>query len=375
MSFLDELRCFQYEDIVSRILSKGAEDVQRALFKDRLRIDDFMALLSPAAAPFIESIAQKAHRITRQRFGNTILLYAPLYLSNYCTNGCRYCGFNATNKAHRRILSPDEIEQEATIIHSRGFRHILLVTGEAPQVAGDDYLVNAIERIRCLFSSISIEVYPMDDSGYRRMAAAGVDGLTIYQETYNQKLYAEMHPFGRKSDFVFRLQGAECGGTAGLRRIGIGALLGLGHFRAEGFFTGLHALYLSRLYWRSYISVSFPRMRPSEGGFAPLNPVSDSDFVQIICALRLLLPDAGIVMSTRESAGLRDHLLPLGITQMSAGSCTSPGGYAYPDESTRQFDISDERTPAEVERMIRSQGYEAMWKDWDRGFHENPAHE
>jgi 2-iminoacetate synthase len=368
MSFLDVLQGHQYEDVVSRILAKRAEDVQRALSADRVRIDDFMALLSPAAAPFIESLAQRAHRITRQRFGNTILLYAPLYLSNYCTNGCLYCGFNATNKSRRRILSPDEIEREATILHNRGFRHILLVTGEAPQVAGDDYLVRAIERTRSLFSSISIEIYPMDDTAYRRMATAGVDGLTLYQETYDTRLYAEIHPFGRKRDFAFRLQAPENGGAAGFRRIGIGALLGLGQFRAEGFFTGLHALYLSRRYWRSQISVSLPRIRPSEGGFAPLHPVSDSDFVQLICALRLLLPDSGIVMSTRESASLRDNLLPLGITQMSAGSCTSPGGYANPEESTRQFDISDERTPAEVEQLIRNKGYEAVWKDWDRSF-------
>jgi 2-iminoacetate synthase len=370
MRFLDELQRFPYADVQSRILAKSAEDVQRALLQDRISIDDFMALLSPAAGAFIESMAQKAHRITLQRFGNTILLYAPLYLSNFCTNGCRYCGFSATNKVHRRILTLEEIDREAAIIHSRGFRHILLVTGEAPLVAGNDYLVQAVDRIRTLFSSISIEVYPMDEVGYRQMAAAGVDGLTIYQETYDPKLYEEMHAFGRKRDFTFRLQAPECGGAAGFRRIGVGALLGLGQFRAEGFFTGLHALYLSRRYWRSHISVSLPRMRPSEGGFAPLNPTSDSDFVQLVCALRLLLPDAGIVMSTRESAALRDNLLPLGITQMSAGSCTSPGGYANPEESTRQFDINDERSPNEVELMIRSKGYEAVWKDWDRRFHD-----
>ena len=368
MSFLDELQRYPYEEILSRIMAKNAEDVQRALLPDKLRLDDFMALLSPAAGPFIEEMALKAHRLTLQRFGKTILMYAPLYLSNFCTNGCRYCGFNATNKVRRRTLTSDEIEQEATMVHSRGFHHILLVTGEAPQVAGNDYLVGAAGRIRSLFSSISIEVYPMDESGYGQMVAAGVDGLTIYQETYDQKLYAEMHPFGRKRDFAFRLEAPECGGAAGLRRIGIGALLGLGQFRAEGFFTGLHALHLSHRYWRTHVSVSLPRMRPAEGGFAPLNPVSDREFVQLICALRLLLPDAGIVMSTRESAALRDNVLPLGITQMSAGSCTSPGGYSRPEESTRQFDISDDRTPAEVERMIRSKGYEAVWKDWDRSF-------
>jgi 2-iminoacetate synthase len=371
MSFLDELQRYKYEDIQERILAGSEADVQRALLTDRLRLDDFMALLSPAASPFIEQMAFKAHRITLQRFGKTILLYAPLYLSNYCTNGCRYCGFNAANKAHRRILTLDEISKEAAVIQSRGFRHILLVTGEAPQLAGDEYLLKAIECIRKYFSSISIEVYPMDEAGYRRMEAAGVDGLTIYQETYDQTLYAEMHPFGRKRNFAFRLQAPECGAAAGIRRIGIGALLGLGQFRAEGFFTGMHAQHLSHRYWRSHISVSLPRMRPSEGGFAPLNPVPDRDFVQILCALRLLLPDAGIVMSTRENAAFRDNVLPLGITQMSAGSCTSPGGYSHPEDSTRQFDISDDRSPAEVERMIRSKGYEAVWKDWDRSFYDH----
>jgi 2-iminoacetate synthase len=373
MRFLDEIQRYRYEDVLSHIMAKNAEDVQRALLSERIRIEDFMALLSPAASPFIEKMALKAHRLTLQRFGNTILMYAPLYLSNFCTNGCRYCGFNATNRAHRQALAFDEIEREATIIHNRGFRHILLVTGEAPQVAGDNYIVNASMRVRHLFCSISIEVYPMDEPGYCRMVAAGLDGLTIYQETYDQKLYAEMHPFGRKRDFAFRLQAPESGGAAGFRRIGIGALLGLGQFRAEGFFTGLHALHLSRHYWRTHISVSLPRMRPAEGGFAPIHPVSDREFVQLICALRLLLPDVGIVMSTRESASLRDNLLPLGITQMSAGSCTSPGGYAHPEESTRQFDINDERTPAEVARMIRSKGYEAVWKDWDRYFLDRKA--
>ncbi|MBT0663368.1 2-iminoacetate synthase ThiH [Geobacter pelophilus] len=373
MSFLDEIQKYAPEELLSRIEAKSGSDVERALLSERLRIDDFMALLSPAAAPFIEQMAVKAHKVTRQRFGNNILLYAPLYLSNLCTNGCLYCGFNAANKVARQTLTFDEVEREARVLHERGFRHILLVTGEAPKAVDNEYLAEAAQRIRHLFSSIAIEVYPMDEAGYSRMVEAGVDGLTIYQETYDQKLYAEMHPFGRKRDYAFRLLAPERGGAAGLRRIGIGALLGLGHFRVEGFYTGLHALYLSRHFWRSHLSVSFPRMRPAEGGFSPLNPVSDREFVQLICALRLLLPDAGLVMSTRESATLRDNLLPLGITQMSAGSCTSPGGYAGEEESTRQFNIDDDRTAEEVEQMIRSKGYEAVWKDWDRAFLDKSA--
>lgn len=368
MSFLETITTYDYTEVVARIEAKTAADVQRALATDRLRPDDLMALLSPAAEGALETMAQRAHRLTVQRFGRTILLYAPIYLSNECTNGCRYCGFNAGNRVPRRTLTLEEIEAEAQVLAGHGFRHVLLVTGEAPRALDNDLLAAAVRRLRPLFSSISIEVYPMEEAGYRQMVAAGVDGLTLYQETYDRRLYAEMHPFGKKRDFDWRLLGPERGGAAGLRRIGIGALLGLGQFRAEAFFVGLHALHLSRHFWRSHLSVSFPRIRPAAGGFAPLHPVSDRQFVQLICALRLLLPDAGLVLSTRESAHLRDHLIPLGITQMSAGSCTAPGGYASEEQSTGQFAIDDDRSPAEVSRLIRSLGYEAVWKDWDRAF-------
>jgi len=373
MSFVDEISQYCPVQVEEDILAKSAADVEHALQAERLRPEDFQALLSPAAQPYLEQMAGKAHRQTLQRFGNNILLYAPIYLSNECTNGCRYCGFSALNKVPRRTLNFDEIEQEALVLHKQGFRHILLVTGESPKAVDNDYLVAAVRRIRPLFSSISIEVYPMETDGYRQMVEAGVDGLTLYQETFDRELYADMHPFGKKRDFEFRLLAPERGGAAGLRRIGLGSLLGLGKFRSEAFFVGLHALYLSRHFWRSQVSVSFPRIRPADGGFQPLHPVADTDFVQLICALRLLLPDAGLVMSTRESAKLRDNLIPLGITQMSAGSCTAPGGYAGEDQSTRQFDIDDDRSPAEVCRLIRSKGYEAVWKDWDSAFLERAS--
>jgi 2-iminoacetate synthase len=368
MSFCEQIQQYRPDDVLARIMAKNAGDVERALHSERMRPDDLMALLSPAAEPYLEQMAQKAHRLTLQRFGNTILMYAPLYLSNLCTNGCLYCGFNATNKVPRQTLTIDEAEREARVLHERGFRHLLLVTGEAPTAVDNEFLAAVVERLKPLFSAIAIEVYPMDEAGYRQMVEAGVDGLTLYQETYDPVLYEKMHPFGKKRDYAFRLQAPEGAGEAGMRRIGIGALLGLGHFRVEGFFTGLHALYLSRKFWRTHLSVSFPRMRPAEGGFSPLNPVSDRQFVQLLCSLRLLLPDAGLVMSTRESAELRDNLLPLGVTQMSAGSSTAPGGYASPEESTRQFNINDDRTVEEVAQMIRSKGYEAVWKDWDRAF-------
>jgi 2-iminoacetate synthase len=332
-----------------------------------------MALISPSAEGYLEAMAQKAHRLTRQRFGNTILLYAPLYISNECSNGCLYCGFNALNKVPRRTRTLDEVERDARILHHLGFRHILLVTGEAPARVGNDLLAAAARRIGPLFSSISIEVYPMEEAGYAQMIEAGVDGLTVYQETYNRALYSELHPFGRKRDYDFRLLTPERAGAARLRRIGIGFLQGLGDFRTDAFFTGLHALYLSRNFWRTQISVSFPRMRPAEGGFSPKHPVSDRSLVQLICAMRLLMPDAGLVLSTRESAELRDHLLPLGITQMSAGSCTAPGGYADGDRSTEQFAIDDDRTPAEVCALLRSRGYDPVWKDWDAAFLDKTA--
>jgi 2-iminoacetate synthase len=373
MTFLDTINKYDPQQVEERILAKTAADVERALCAPQLRPDDLMALLSPAAQGYLEPMAQRAHRLTVQRFGRTILMYAPLYLSNECSNGCRYCGFNAHNKVPRRTLIPEEIEAEARVLHERGFRHLLLVSGEAPRLADNRYLCAAVEKLRPLFSSISIEVYPMDRAGYAQTVASGVDGLTLYQETYDRTLYAEMHPFGRKRDYAFRLAAPEAAAQAGMRRIGIGALLGLGRFRVEGFFTGLHALHLARHFWRTHLSVSFPRMRPADGGFQPLNPVSDREFVQLMCALRLLLPDAGLVLSTRESATLRDHLLPLGITQMSAGSCTSPGGYAEADQSGRQFVIDDDRSAAEVAAMIRRQGYEPVWKDWDRAFMEKTS--
>lgn len=367
-SFLETLKQYPRPLVEERIAGKTAADVERALVHERLRAEDLMALLSPAAEPFLEAMAQKAHRLTVQRFGRNILLYAPLYLSNECVNGCLYCGFSAKNQVPRRTLSLDEIETEAQVLHDQGFRHILLVTGESPKAVDNAFIAAAARRIRHLFSSISIEVYPMDTQGYGVMVSAGIDGLTIYQETYDPDLYQQMHPFGKKRDFTFRLATPERGGAAGLRRIGIGSLLGLGDFRFEGFCTGLHALHLSRHFWRTQLTVSFPRIRPADGGFQPLHPVSDRHFVQLICALRLLLPDVGLVLSTRESAQLRDHLLPLGITQMSAGSCTAPGGYADKDHSTQQFAIDDDRSPAEVCRLIRKQGYEAVWKDWDAAF-------
>ncbi|MCD6582769.1 MAG: 2-iminoacetate synthase ThiH [Desulfuromusa sp.] len=369
MSFQQQLELYPQTEIQQKIANTTPAQIDLALQQQRLSIDDFSRLLSPNITDSqLELMAKRAHQITRQRFGRIILLYAPLYLSNECFNGCKYCGFSADNHFLRKTLTIEEIEREAKILRSQGFRHMLLLTGEAPKVAGIDYLENAVKIIKKYCGSVSIEVFPMDINGYQRMVSAGVDGLTVYQETYDPELYRQLHPYGPKSDYHYRLEAPERAGVAGLRRIGIGSLLGLGNSLSDVFYSGLHALYLARKFWRTQVTLSFPRLCPAEGGFQPNSIVDDRQLTQFICALRLLIPDAGLVLSTRESAELRNNLLPLGITQMSAGSCTAPGGYGEENHDAEQFSISDQRSPAEVENFLKSHGYEAIWKDWDGAF-------
>lgn len=369
MSFQQQLESYPQNKILPLIKEATPQRIEQALRRQRLSIEDFASLLSPQLTDTqLELMANRAHQTTSQRFGRTILLYAPIYLSNECHNGCKYCGFSADNHLPRKTLSPAEIEREAKYLRSQGFRHMLLLTGEAPESAGIDFLEQAVQTIKSECGSVSIEVFPMDTDGYRRMVAAGVDGLTLYQETYNVELYKDLHPYGPKSDYSYRLAAPERAGEAGMRRIGIGSLLGLGECLSDVFYTGLHALYLARRFWRTQVTISFPRMRPAEGGYQPNSIVSDRQLTQFICALRLLIPDAGMVLSTRESADLRDNLLPLGITQMSAGSCTSPGGYGDDSHDGEQFAISDERSPAEIEQLLKSRGYDPVWKDWDSAF-------
>lgn len=369
MTFEQQLQQYPQAEVRAQVLNATPERIDQVLRRPRLNMEDFASLLSPQLTDDqLEMMAVRAHKITKQRFGRTILLYAPLYLSNECHNGCKYCGFSAENQLMRKTLTLAEIEREAKLLRSQGFRHMLLLTGEAPETAGIDYLEEAIHTVKTHCGSVSIEVFPLDTEGYRRMVTAGVDGLTLYQETYDPQLYRDLHPYGPKSDYSFRLQAPECAGEAGLRRIGVGSLLGLGDCLTDVFYTGLHALYLARRFWRTQVTISFPRMRPAEGGYQPNSIVTDRQLTQFICALRLLIPDAGLVLSTRESAELRDNLLPLGITQMSAGSCTSPGGYGEANNEGEQFAINDDRTPAEVEAWLRARGYDPVWKDWDRAF-------
>lgn len=372
MSFYDEMKQYTWGGVEDEIRSRTGADVEAALSARHLGPEGLMSLLSAEAAPYIEQMAQRAHSITQQRFGKVINLFAPLYLSNVCMNSCIYCGFNTRNPVERLTLTPDQTQVEGKFLHDLGFRHVLLVSGEAPKIISMDYLLKNIEKLRPLFPSISIEIYPMKTSEYAELCANGVDGLVVFQETYNEELYAKVHLGGKKRDYQWRLATPERGGEAGFRRIGLGALLGLGDWRVETLFMALHARYLSRTFWKSQVTISFPRLQPAAGGFEPLHPVSDFDLVQLITALRIFLPDVGFTLSTRESPQLRDHLIPLGITSMSAGSRTDPGGYTHAQETEAeagaQFTIADERSPGVVADVIRSHGYEPVWKDWDGAF-------
>lgn len=368
MTFYDEIQKYSWQAMGEEILSRSSTDVERALSSNTPGIEDLISLMSPAADPMLEEIARKAQLITEQRFGRVIGLYAPLYVSNSCTNSCVYCSFNAGNPISRLTLTVEEARAEGAFLHDEGFRHILLVSGEDYRAADLEYLRAVVRELRPLFDSISIEIYPMDTDDYGKLAESGVDGLIIYQETYDPDCYQAVHLAGKKRDYRYRIETPERGGKAGFRRIGIGSLLGLSDWRSEGAFLALHARYLMRRYWRSQITVSFPRLRPAVGGYHPPCPVSDRDLVHMMTALRVFLPDAGLLLSTRESPYLRDHMIPLGVTSMSAGSKTGPGGYTQDSATEGQFEISDHRSPHEVAETIREHGYEPVWKDWDSSF-------
>ncbi len=368
MSFYDEIQHYPWEEMAEAMAARTPEDVEEALSALTPDLDRFVSLVSPAADPFLEEIARKAQAITEQRFGRIIGLYAPMYLSNSCSNACVYCSFNASNTLDRVTLSVDKALREARHLHDQGFRHILLVSGEDLKEVSLDYLKEVVGELRALFDSISIEIYPMETGQYRELAGSGVDGLIIYQETYNRDLYARVHRSGRKTDYRWRLETPERGGQAGFRRVGIGALLGLADWRVEAAYLALHARHLMRRYWRSQVTISFPRLRPAVGGYTPPCPVSDRDLVHMLTALRVFLPDAGLLLSTRESEEFRNNMIPLGVTSMSAGSCTQVGGYTDSTAAAGQFEIADHRSPGEVARTIQEIGYEPVWKDWDAEF-------
>lgn len=327
------------------------------------------ALLSPAAEAFLEPLAQSSAHWTRQRFGRAVQFFAPLYVSNFCCNGCRYCGFNSTTSdTVRRALTLDEAVSEATCLAKSGIGHILLVAGEDLKNTPPAYFAELTRRIRHLFASVQIEIYALSRADYQQLVAAGVDGMTMFQETYNPDVYAAYHPYGPKKDYANRIDTFERAAQAGITFIGLGSLLGINDWREEAFYLGLHATYLQKRYWRASVAISFPRMRPAHGGQPPAHPVSDANLVQLMCALRTQLPDVTMTLSTREVPGFREQLVRLAVTKISAGAKTTPGGYTEKTEAEAQFEVADKRSLPEVAAAIAALGFDPVLKDWDKAY-------
>ena len=373
--FSDVLPEWPLEAVDAGFASVTEADVLRALelaeAEQRLSAHDFMALVSPVAAPHLEEMARVARQVTFRHFGRAVQLFTPLYLANYCTNQCVYCGFNTKNHIHRSRLTMDEVEAEGRTIAATGLRNILLLTGDAPKLTGPDYIAEAARRLRPYFPSIGIEVYSMSEDDYRMLAEAGVDSFTMFQETYNETLYLKLHPAGPKRDFRYRLDAPDRAARGGMRSVNVGALLGLDQWRRDAFYTGLHADWIQRTYPGVDIAVSAPRMRPHEGSFNDIHPASERDLVQYIQALRLYLPAAGLTLSTRERPFLRDRLIGLGITKVSAGVSTAVGGHVHvtednpEDHDTAQFEIADTRDVDQMIAAIEAQGCQPVCKCWE----------
>jgi len=395
VSFVSEFNALPLAAMAKRSQTLGSAAAREAMTKAKISLADFAALISPAASELLDHLGRRSQALTQQRFGKVIRLFAPLYLSNECINNCKYCGFSRDNPILRVTLTADEMRREANALHEQGFRNILLVAGEHPKFVSGNYLRDCVAALHSEWPSISLEVGPMETEEYRPIVQAGAEGLVVYQETYDRAIYDDMHTAGPKKNFDWRLETTERAYAAGFRRLGLGALYGLADWRYEALCVAAHADYLLRNCWKAYVTISLPRLRPCAGEFQPLTHMTDRDLAQLICAFRLMFPDIGLVLSTREQAKLRDGLIPLGITLISAGSHTEPGGYTgagkenihhtergrivelasgssewAPQENratnaTGQFEIADERSPQEVAELLRKLGYEPVWKDWD----------
>ncbi len=366
--FKDIFDALSWEEVQGSIYNKTAKEVETALASPNRTLEDFKALISPAATPYLEQMAQLSHQLTKKRFGKTIQLFAPMYLSNECNNICTYCGFSLDNKIKRKALTASEILQEINAIKRHGFNHILLVTGESNHTVHVDYFLKALEIIKPHFANISLEVQPLSQDEYAQLRCAGIYSVLVYQETYHKEKYKEYHLKGKKSNFYYRLETPDRIGHAGMHKIGLAVLLGLEDWRTDSFFCAMHLDYLQKTYWQTKYSIAFPRIRPAEGVDISNYHINDKELVQLLCAYRLLNEEVEISISTRESALFRDHLIKLGATTMSAGSKTNPGGYSVDEDSLEQFEISDERTPEQVASVISASGYEPVWKDWDKTF-------
>jgi 2-iminoacetate synthase len=357
-----------WNTVKASIYNKTAVDVERALNATKRNIEDFKALISPAAAPYLEQMAQLSHELTLKRFGRTMQLFIPMYLSNECQNICTYCGFSMNNKIARRTLNGFEMLQEIETIKNMGYEHVLLVAGEANKTVGVDYFKKALEVITPHFAQVSMEVQPLDQADYESLLPLGLNTVLVYQETYHQEDYKKHHPKGKKSNFYYRLDTPDRLGKAGVHKIGLGTLIGLEDWRTDSFFTALHLDYLERTYWKTKYTLSFPRLRPFSGGLEPKVAMNDRELVQLICAYRIFNEEVELSISTRETEIFRNHIVKLGITSMSAGSKTNPGGYNVAPQSLEQFEISDERSPEAIVKMLKEQGCEPVWKDWEMAY-------
>lgn len=370
MAFREILDEYDSGELSAFIGSRTDKDVETALASSKINESRLAALLSPAARRYLEPMAARARKTTLARFGKTIRLYSPLYVSNDCVNSCLYCGFNRATGIPRITLSGKEIRREAEIIASTGIKSVIIVSGDNQKAFSDERLEEAVKICAEYFPMVALEVRALPEEAYRRLKNAGADGFTMFQETYVKNAYSVLHPKGPKADFYYRLGAPERAAGAGLRSIGLGALLGLEDFRTDVFFMCLHARYIAEKYWHSQVSASFPRIRASAGAFSPERPVSDSGIIQAVSAFRLFLPDGGVNISTRETPFFRDRLIHLGATTMSAGSKTEPGGYANAREEAGQFRIEDGRSVAEFVNAVKRAGYDPVMKDWDAVFRE-----
>lgn len=367
--FYDELKKYDWDETSREIASKTSRDVEIALAKEHRDISDFMALISPAAAPYLEPMARLSQRYTLERFGKTISMYIPMYVSNACTNACVYCGFNHANPFERETLTEEQIKAECEAIRKLGpFENLLIVSGEFPAVNGVNYLEKVLHIARPYFNNLTIEVMPMKERDYYRLTQSGLNGVVCFQETYHEAAYKTYHPRGMKSIFEWRVNGFDRMGMAGVHKIGMGVLIGLEDWRTDVTMMARHLTYLRKNYWRTRYSINFPRMCPAEGGYQPNVIMTDRELAQVTFAFRIFDHDVDISYSTREAPAFRANMMKLGVTSMSAGSRTEPGGYASTPEALEQFEVTDSRSPKQVADEIRRLGYEPVWKDWDKIF-------
>ena len=371
--FSEVLEKIDWDATTEAIYAKSDADVRRALAKNHLDVEDFMALISPAAEPYLETMAQLSYRYTRERFGNTMQIFIPLYITNSCTNSCVSCGFHVSNPMKRTILTEEEMVNEYKAIKKLGpFENLLIVTGENPVKAGVPYIARSLDLARPSFSNLKIEVMPLSVEEYEELTHHGMNGVICFQETYHKANYNIYHPRGMKANFEWRVNGFDRMGQAGVHSIGMGVLVGLEkEWRTDITMMAYHLRYLQKHYWKTKYSFNFPRMRPSEnGGFQPNVVMSDRELAQVTFATRIFDHDVDISYSTRESASFRNHMARLGVTTMSAESKTDPGGYYSYPQALEQFHVSDERKTGEVAAALRALGIEPVWKDWDQSFDE-----